>query len=227
MTEGLIAHGRGEAFDYLLGEGTSAPALVAEKAAAAFLVRAKNPAISVNGNVAALAAREVVHLARAIPARVEVNLFHRTRARVLRIAGDLRKAGAREVLGLRPDARIPGLESNRARTEKAGIYSADVVLVPLEDGDRAEALVRMGKIVISVDLNPLSRTSKAASVPIVDELTRALPNVEKFVRELRKDTKEAARIARTYDKAGNLRAVYSFLNWRLRNLAREPRARKR
>src|SRR2546426_7296798 len=35
VPEGLIAHGRGEAFDYLLGEETSAPALVAEKAAAA------------------------------------------------------------------------------------------------------------------------------------------------------------------------------------------------
>ena len=63
VPEGLIAHGRGEAFDYLLGEETSAPALVAEKAAAAFLVRAASPVISVNGNVAALAAKEVVRLA--------------------------------------------------------------------------------------------------------------------------------------------------------------------
>src|SRR2546425_8438060 len=95
VPEGLIAHGRGEAFDYLLGEETSAPALVAEKAAAAFLVRAKRPVISVNGNVAALAAREVVRLAKAIPARVEVNLFHPSAARVGRIARMLRQAGAR------------------------------------------------------------------------------------------------------------------------------------
>src|SRR5439155_23951525 len=45
VPEGLIAHGRGEAFDYLLGEETSAPALVAEKAAAAFLMRAASPEI--------------------------------------------------------------------------------------------------------------------------------------------------------------------------------------
>ena len=32
---GLISHGRGEAFDYLMGEKTIAPALAAEKAAAA------------------------------------------------------------------------------------------------------------------------------------------------------------------------------------------------
>ncbi len=78
VPEGLIAHGRGEAFDYILGEETSAPAFVAERAAAAFLVRAASPVISVNGNVAALAAKEVVRLARAIPAKIEVNLFHRT-----------------------------------------------------------------------------------------------------------------------------------------------------
>ena len=46
--EGLIAHGRGEAWDYLFGEETSAPALVAEKAAAAHLVRAERPVVSVN-----------------------------------------------------------------------------------------------------------------------------------------------------------------------------------
>ena len=225
--EGLIAHGRGEAWDYLFGEETSAPALVAEKAAAAHLVRAERPVVSVNGNVAALAAREVVHLAGAIPARIEINLFHRSADRVRRIERVLKRAGARDVLGLRPDARIPRLDSSRALAHRAGTYRADVVLVPLEDGDRTEALVQMGKVVVSVDLNPLSRTSQRATVPIVDELTRALPNIEKFVRELRGDPQEAARIARTYDRAGNLRAVYSFINWRLRTLARSPRRRKR
>src|SRR5437867_4733050 len=193
VPEGLIAHGRGEAFDYLFGEETSAPALVAEKAAAAFLVRGKRPVISVNGNVAALAAREVVHLAKAIPAKIEVNLFHRSAARMNRIVRLLGTAGARDVLGPRPDARIPGLDSKRALAHRAGIHGADVVLVPLEDGDRAEALVRMGKVVISVDLNPLSRTTMMATVPIVDELTRALPTVEKFVKELRGDPKEVER----------------------------------
>ena len=227
VPEGLIAHGRGEAWDYLFGEETSAPALVAEKAAAAFLVRAKRPAISVNGNVASLAAREIVHLAKAVPARIEVNLFHRSDARVRRIVRSLERAGARGVLGLHPDTRIPRLDSARALSHREGIHGADVVLVPLEDGDRAEALARMGKVVISVDLNPLSRTTLTATVPVVDELTRALPNIEKFVKELHGDPKEADRIARTYDKAGNLRAVYSFMNWRLRGLARGARRRKR
>src|SRR5216117_4499323 len=82
VPEGLIAHRRGEAWDYLFGEETSAPALVAEKAAAAFLVRAKRPVISVNGNVAALASSEVARLAKRLTAVVEVNLFHRSEARV-------------------------------------------------------------------------------------------------------------------------------------------------
>lgn len=229
VSEGLIAHGRGEAFDYLFGEETTAPALVAEKAAAAFLVRAKRPVISVNGNVAALAAKEVARLAKAIPAAVEVNLFHRNEDRVRRIVRVLRAAGAPTVLGLRPNARIPGLESKRALSHRNGVHGADVVLVPLEDGDRAEALVRMRKVVISVDLNPLSRTSVMASVPIVDEVSRALLSVDKFARELRDDPPEAARICGEYDPRRNLAAVYSFLNWRLGILAgrTKPRTARR
>jgi 4-phosphopantoate--beta-alanine ligase len=220
VPEGLIAHGRGEAWDYLLGEGTSAPALVAERAAAAYLVAAKHPVISVNGNVAALAARDAVRLAKAIPARLEVNLFHRSADRVRRIVQLLERSGARNVLGLHPNARIPGLESKRAVSHRDGIFGADVVLVPLEDGDRAEALVRMKKTVISIDLNPLSRTSQRATLPIVDELTRGLRNIEKFVTDLKSDPREVSRLRKAYQKDGNLRAVYSFLEWRLDRLRR-------
>lgn len=225
VPEGLIAQGRGEALDYLLGEQTTAPALVAEKAAAAFLLTAKHPVISVNGNVAALAAREVARLARAVPARVEVNLFHRTETRVARITKRLRTAGAKDVLGARPDARIPGLDSKRALCHREGIYLADVVLVSLEDGDRTEALVRMGKTVISIDLNPISRTSRRASVPVVDELTRALPNIGKFVRELRADPKEAHRIVRGYDRKRNMHAVLDYLGGRFDSLKTGRRGR--
>ena len=44
--------------------------------------------------------------------------------------------------------------------------------MPLEDGDRCEALVAMGKTVLVVDLNPLSRTARTATVTIVDEVGR-------------------------------------------------------
>src|SRR3989449_7479847 len=220
VPDGLIAHGRGEAWDYLLVEMTGAPALVAERAAAAYLLSAKRPVISVNGNVAALASREVVRLARMISARIEVNLFHRSEVRVRRIVRELERAGARKVLGLRPNARIPGIESRRALSHRDGIFGADVVLVPLEDGDRAEALVRMGKAVISVDLNPLSRTSQRATIPIVDELTRAILNTKKFVEELKENPEEATRVRRAYRRSGNLGAVYSFLEWRLTRVRR-------
>ena len=72
---GLIAHGRGETFDYLIGEKTIPPANNAEKAAAAYLMCANRPVISVNGNVAALAAKECCDLAKTVKAQVEVNLL--------------------------------------------------------------------------------------------------------------------------------------------------------
>ncbi len=57
--EGLTSHGRGEAFDYLIGEKTPAAALEAEKLAARVLLAAKHPVLSINGNTAALAAAEI------------------------------------------------------------------------------------------------------------------------------------------------------------------------
>ena len=60
---GMIAHGRGEAFDYLLGEETTSNAKKAVQAAAAVLILAKNPVISVNGNTTALVPNEIVKLA--------------------------------------------------------------------------------------------------------------------------------------------------------------------
>lgn len=175
---GLIAHGRGEAFDYLLGEATPPEAREAIAEAARLLRAAKHPVLSLNGNVVALAARQCLEVARALPnLRLEVNLFHRTPQRVAALVRAMETAGAPpgSVLGERPDFQIPGLTSDRAQCCKAGIGDADVVLVPLEDGDRARALVAMGKQVIAVDLNPLSRTARTAQVTIVDEVTRTLP----------------------------------------------------
>jgi len=182
---GLIAQGRGEAFDYLIGEVTIAPARVAERVAAAMLLLARNPVISVNGNAAALVPGELVELSILLDAPLEVNLFYRTKERVLKIIEHLEAHGARRVLGAEPDASIPGLSSERGRVCSEGIYLADVVFVPLEDGDRCEALVAMGKQVIAVDLNPLSRTARCATVPVVDNITRAVPDIINSVRKLK------------------------------------------
>ncbi len=186
VPEGLIAHGRGEAFDYLLGERTSPSARRAERLAADWIRAARRPVVSVNGNVAALAAAGIARLARARPGLgVEVNLFHRSPARVRAVARALRRAGVEPVLGQRPTARIPNLPSDRALVDRRGIYAADVCLIPLEDGDRTEALRAMGKRVVSVDLNPLSRTSQHADLPIVDEVARALTHLAHDVRRSR------------------------------------------
>jgi 4-phosphopantoate---beta-alanine ligase len=173
--EGLTSHGRGEAFDYLLGEKTSVSALRAEKTAAALLRTAQHPVLSVNGNTAALAAHEIALLQKASGALVEVNLFHRTPERIQQIETVLKEAGA-DVFSGEAERLLP-LSHDRAFCRREGIYAADVVLVPLEDGDRCEVLVGMGKKVIAVDLNPLSRTAKTATLTIVDEVTRALPRI--------------------------------------------------
>jgi 4-phosphopantoate--beta-alanine ligase len=173
--EGLTAHGRGEAFDYLIGEKTSGSALLAERTAAALLLSAHHPVISVNGNTAALAADGIAALQKASGAVVEVNLFHRTETRIALIEDLLREAGV-EVFSGEAEKLLP-LFHDRAWCRRNGIFSADVILVPLEDGDRCQALVAMGKTVIAIDLNPLSRTARTANLTIVDELTRALPQI--------------------------------------------------
>ena len=205
--QGLIAHGRGEAFDYLLGEQTCLPALSAIKAAASALVEAKNPVISVNGNVVALAAREIARLSEVSGAKVEINLFHRTPERISGLTKMMKKVGI-NALGENADDKIPELSSERAKCCSDGIGSADVVLVPLEDGDRCEALVNMGKKVITIDLNPLSRTAQTAHITIVDELTRCLP--------LLTDKINSGTKIETFDNEKNLKDVLGFISYRLK-----------
>jgi len=185
--EGLIAHGRGEALDYLLGERTTEWAARAQRAAAAALLLATRPVISVNGNVGALVPEDISALANALDCPAEVNIFHRTEERVSRLCQALRGSGCVKVLGDRPDAKLPGLDHPRAVCCRDGIFSADTVLVPLEDGDRAEVLVKMGKNVITIDLNPLSRTARAAHITIVNNVVRAVPELVKEVSELKRD----------------------------------------
>ena len=205
---GLIAHGRGEAFDYLLGEETIESAEAAERVAAARLLRADRPVISVNGNAAALVPAALVELAEATGAALEVNLFHRTDERMRAIADHLRDHGAIDVKGLEADARIPGLDHDRALVDADGIHAADVVLVPLEDGDRAAALAEMGKVEIVVDLNPLSRSARVADVPVIDNIVRAVPAMTAHARELAEaGPAELDRIVEQFDAQETRRAA--------------------
>ncbi len=187
---GLIAHGRGEAFDYILGEETTPSAKTAITAAAATLLLAERPVLSVNGNVAALCAEDLVRLSEATGAGLEVNLFHRLLGREEAIEALLREAGAGEVLGVTGSAtaRIEEVFSDRRTVDPRGIYVADAVFVPLEDGDRTEGLVRMGKNVVTVDLNPMSRTAQFADVTIVDNVVRAMPRLVSEAEKLKKES---------------------------------------
>lgn len=202
---GLIAHGRGEAFDYLLGEKTQDFARNAIRVASALLLLAKHPVISVNGNSSALSAKELVLLAKQIPAPLEVNLFHSSKTREKKIKDHLIKNGAFEVLLPSKHRTINFLESNRKFVHKDGISQADVVFVSLEDGDRIEALIKNNKKVITIDLNPLSRTAQKANVTIVDNIMRAIPLIIASINEVKKYNKEQLeKIIKEYDNKKNL-----------------------
>lgn len=174
---GLIAHGRGEAFDYILGEKTTNAAKRAIEAAIAALLLADHPVISVNGNVAILIPNELVKFSKIINAPLEINLFYRKEGRIKAIEKVLRDAGAQNLLGTDENemVEIEELSSNRRLVDPKGIKKADIVFVPLEDGDRTEALKKNGKEVITVDLNPISRTALWADITIVDNIIRAVP----------------------------------------------------
>ena len=202
---GLIAHGRGEAFDYLIAEKTNHFAKKSIKAAAALLLLANNPVISVNGNTAALVPKDLVRLSKAIKAPLEVNIFHCSNKREIKIKNHLIKNGAGKVLLPDKKYKIKFLDSNRRYVNAQGILKADVVFVPLEDGDRTEALIKNGKKVITVDLNPMSRTARKATITIVDNITRTMPLLINAINEYKKYNKNKLKeISKNYHNKINL-----------------------
>lgn len=207
VPEGLIAHGRGEAFDYLLGEKTTKYAYEAEKVAVCLLLLSNKSIISVNGNTAALCAKDLVNLSNITKSKIEVNLFHKSLTRSRAIARILKKEDANEVLGL--DAKLRStlryISSNRKFVDKNGIMNSDTVFVALEDGDRTESLVKMGKKVISIDLNPLSRTAIASNVTIVDNIVRAMTNMIKISKQLvNRDRSYLSQQIKNFDNMQNI-----------------------
>ncbi|KZX15545.1 4-phosphopantoate--beta-alanine ligase [Methanobrevibacter curvatus] len=204
---GMIAHGRGEAFDYLIEEKTSKTAEMAIKASLAMLLLSENPVISINGNSTALAIDQIIELSKKINAKVELNLFYRTDKRVKIIKELFEKKGFNKLLGTDPYnlKYINGLESPRATASKEGIYSADTILVMLEDGDRTEILAQNGKFIIAIDLNPLSRTAQMANITIVDNITRTIPLMIKISDNLKNKTeKELNKIINDFSNEKNL-----------------------
>ena len=204
----MIAHGRGEAFDYLIGERTTHPAKRAMYVAVAAMLLSDNPVISVNGNATALACDEIIELARTVGAKIEINLFYRTDDRVNIIAQLYRDHGYKEILGSLDDdiEYLNEIKNSRSSASKTGIYSADTILIPLEDGDRAEILKKSGKNIITIDLNPLSRTSKMSDVSIMDNIVRAIPFMTKIAEDLKTQDKEVLmELVNEFDNEENLK----------------------
>lgn len=211
---GLMAHGRGEAFDYLLGEETSKEASEAAKVVSATLLLADLPIISINGNAIALAGNELVRLSKITGAKLEVNLFHRDVEREKSIAKELKRNGAEEVFGVDREYQIniPEIHSSRRIVDQRGIFVADMVLVPLEDGDRTEALGKMGKTVASIDLNPLSRTAQSSTITIVDNIVRAAPLLIKYSEKFKLfSKKELEDIVKNFDNKVNLSSMMNIM----------------
>jgi 4-phosphopantoate--beta-alanine ligase len=205
---GMIAHGRGETFDYLLGEKTVPAAEEAMKAAVASLLLAEHPVLSVNGNTTALVIDEVIELARATDSKIEINLFYRTEERVDKITKLFKDHGYEDILGTNYDDLyyFDKITNPRATASRQGIYVADVILVPLEDGDRAELLKEAGKKIICIDLNPLSRTSKMSDISIVDNVVRAIPEMTRLAREYKnKDEDFLLKIVNDFNNEENLK----------------------
>lgn len=220
---GLIAHGRGESLDYFLGETTAEFGLAAARAAAATLLLSRHPVLSVNGNAAALVPEALVELSDVTGALLEVNLFYRTPGREEAVEAALRRAGAKTVLGVGADASatIDELQHARRIVSPRGILIADTVFVPLEDGDRTEALVKLGKTVITVDLNPLSRTARRSHITIVDNILRALPLMVQAARELRGKAESELKAVAAWDNSAGLAKALRFMAGRLASLAEE------
>ncbi|MBR0471254.1 MAG: phosphopantothenate/pantothenate synthetase [Methanosphaera sp.] len=193
---GMIAHGRGETFDYLIGEKTTANSYNTIEVASCYFLTGKHPVLSVNGNTTALVAEEVAELSKLLDIPVEINLYYRTPERIANIEKVYSNLGVTELLGTDEDDFIdtPDLNGPRSPVSIEGISKSDVIFIPLEDGDRAEKLAKLGKNIVNVDLNPLSRTAQTSTVTIVDNIVRVMPllieSVNRFMDYDNNDLKE-------------------------------------
>ena len=162
-------------------------------------------------------------------APIEINLFYQAPGRIEAITEVLQNAGAENLLGLGDvePAYIKELSSNRRIVDPRGIAIADVVLVPLEDGDRTEALIKEHKFVIAIDLNPLSRTAQKANITIVDNIVRCIPLLAAKITEMKtqlasnpQNSEKIKAIKTNFNQKKNLSATLTYISQRLKTLAK-------
>jgi 4-phosphopantoate--beta-alanine ligase len=66
--------------------------------------------------------------------------------------------------------------------------------------------------VISIDLNPLSRTSQNATISIVDNVVRAIPNMIKFTEEMGDfNRKKLKAMVENFDNLDNLKKIVRIM----------------
>ena len=86
----------------------------------------------------------------------------------------------------------------------------------MEDGDRTEALKKLGKKIIAVDLNPLSRTSIWADITIIDNIIRVMPQMIEVSKELKKKDKQT--LKSILEKYNNKNTIQEALNYIIKYL---------
>ena len=84
-----------------------------------------------------------------------------------------------------PVLSINGNTAALAAAEIADLQKAAGCEVEVNLFHRTEERIRKVTDVLTVDLNPLDRTSKTATIPIIDEVTRALPNIAAECRRIK------------------------------------------
>jgi len=214
---GLLSEGRGEIFDILMNRTLSSRSMPSIEVSVAQLLLAKNPVISVNGNTAVIVPKELIELSNTINAPLEVNLFYRSDERVKNVVEYLKKNGADVVLGAGDQTvRLEEIEHARGLVDERGIKVADTILVALEDGDRAEKLISMGKKIIAIDLNPFSRTANMASITIVGNVLDVIPAMISYAKQMKNMKREELdEIVKNFDNKEILRCQVKIFVERL------------
>ena len=134
----------------------------------------------------------------------------------------MKNAGAQKIYGTDPQSQvaIPEISHERRIVDSRGIARSDCVFVPLEDGDRTMALRKLGKDVVTVDLNPLSRTSITASVSITNNIIRAAIEMVNFAKRFKEmNIKDLEKEKKRLDNTTLLQEALKFMSARLEELA--------
>jgi len=74
--------------------------------------------------------------------------------------------------------------------------------------------------VIAIDMNPMSRTARAADITIVDNIVRALPRLVEAVKKLSRSSRvRLHKMVDDFDNTKNLKAMVELISKRLKNIS--------